>query len=232
MPATTSRFSEYARFPAGGVKVISHVRRLYWALLFRLSRRRTIADIEIGVLLPDTAHKALIDQKIDAAFKLLAAYGRKYLARAQELADGILLFGTVGPLGSWNKEARLIRISQDFIVADDTKPVHVAATMVHESTHAWLDHRGFVYTPERRARIEAICYRAQSTFAAKVPGCEQVALEYEEHALLVLEQPDDEWSDEAFHLRAAEHFIELGVPRRLAKWLSRSSSVLPNERCS
>jgi hypothetical protein len=212
------------------VKVTSRVRRLYWSLLFGLSKRRTIADIEIGVLLPETAHKALIEQKIDDAFNFLTAYGRKYLTRAQELADGILLFGTVGPLGSWNKDARLIRISQDFITDEHTKPVHIAATIVHEATHAWLDHRGFAYAPESRARIEAICYRAQSTFAAKVPGCEEVALEYEECAQLVLEQPDDEWSDEAFHLRAAEHFIELGIPQWLAKWLSRSSSVRPNER--
>jgi hypothetical protein len=199
-------------------------------VLFRLSKRRTLAGIEIAVFLPDAANEPLVEERIDDAFTLLGAFGPKYLTRVQSLADGVLLFGTVGALGSWNKDARLIRISQDFIADPATKPVHIAATMVHEATHAWLDQRGFVYTPQCRARIEAICYRAQSTFAARIPGCQDVALEYEQCAQLVLDQPDDEWSDEAFHLRAAEHFIELGVPQWLARRLSRFSSVLPNER--
>jgi hypothetical protein len=118
------------------------------------------------------------------------------------------------------------------MVDPNTKPIHIGATIAHEATHAWLDDLGFTYTPSRRARIEAICYRTESALARQLPECEEVALEYEQCAWLVLDQPEDEWSDEAFHLRAAEHLGELGVPRWLAKRMSRFSSVLPNDRCS
>jgi hypothetical protein len=188
------------------------------------------AGIEVGVFLPDADKESLIEDRLAEAFELLSAHGPKYLSRIQGLADGLLVFGTGGALGSWNKDARLVRISQDFVTDPATKPVHIAGTIVHEATHAWLDHLGFVYAPRYRARIEAICYRAEAIFAGRIPGCEEVALEYEQCAQLVLGQPDDEWSDEAFHLRAAERFIELGLPQWLAKRLSRFSSVLPNER--
>jgi hypothetical protein len=208
------------------------VRRAYWSLLFRLSKRRILAGIEVGVFLPDAATKAVIQEKAAEAFSLLRDFGPKHLARIRRLSDGVLLFGTVGALGSWIRDARFIRISQDFIADPGTKPIHIAATIAHEATHAWLDDLGFSYTPNRRARIEAICYRAESALARRLPGGEEVALEYEQCARLVLDQPEVEWSDEAFHSRAAEHFSELGVPRWLAKRFSRSSSVLPNERCS
>lgn len=191
-----------------------------------------VAGVEVGVFLPDAGNAAAIEAKISDAFALLREHGQRHLARVRGLADGILLLGTVGAVGSWNKDARLIRVGQDFITDPETKPVHIAATIVHEATHAWLDHLGFSYTSDRRARIEAICYRAESAFVRRIPGCDSVALEYDMCARLVLEQPDDEWSDRAFRSRTAAELSELGVPRWLANFLSRSSSVLPNKRCT
>jgi hypothetical protein len=101
---------------------------------------------------------------------------------------------------------------------------------VHEATHAWLDHLGFSYTPGRRARIEAICYRAEAAFAREIPECQDVAREYEMCAQLVLEQPDEEWSDAAFRSRTIARLVELGVPGWAARLVSRSSSVLPDAR--
>jgi hypothetical protein len=192
-----------------------------------------IAGVEVGTFLPDTADIAAIEAKTSDAFVLLSEYGRRHLARVRTLADGVLLLGTaVGAVGSWNGDARLIRLSQHFIANAETKPVHIAATIVHEATHAWLDHLGFSYAPHYRARIEAICYRAESAFARRIPGCESLALEYDMCAQVVLERPVEEWSDRAFRSRTAAELSELGLPRWLANLLSRSSSVLPNERCS
>ena len=192
-----------------GVRLIPHVRRAYWHGLFRLSRRQTLAGVEVRVFLPDAAKSAEIDAKIAEAFRLLDQYGPKHLARIQRLADGVILLGTIGALGSWNRDARRIRVSQDFITASDTKPVHIAATLVHEATHAWLDQLGIKYEPARRARMESVCYRAQSAFARKVPESEHAVAEYDACAQLVLEQPDEEWSDAAFRLRTAESLASL-----------------------
>jgi hypothetical protein len=212
---------------------LPHLRRAYWFhLLFRVSKRRTVAGVEIAAFLPDAADHAAIEAKTSEAFTLLGEYGHRHLTRVRSLADGVLLLGTaVGAPASWNNDARLIRVSQHFISDPDTKPVHVAAVIVHEATHAWLDHLGFSYTTDRRARIEAICYRAQAAFARRIPGCDSVATEYDMCADLVLSQPVEEWSDAAFRSRAAADLNGLGLPKWLAKLVSRSSSVLPNDRC-
>jgi len=197
-----------------------------------LSKRWIIVGVEVGVFLPDPGKIGTIEAKISEAFALLRDFGPKYLARVKSLADGILLFHGTDALGSWTRDARLIQVSQGFIADPETKPVHIAATIVHEATHAWLDHLGFTYTPARRARIEAICYRTESAFARKLPDSEDVAREYEMCAQLVLEQPDEEWSDAAFRSRTVARLVDLGVPGWAARLVSRSSSVLPNERCS
>jgi hypothetical protein len=211
--------------------VLSHIRRAYWfGLLFRLSKRKPLLGVEVGVFLPDADNVAVLETKTTEAFALLSEFGQRHLTRVRDLADGVLLLGTVGALGSWIKDARLIRVSQDFITDPDTQPVHIAATIVHEATHAWLDHLGFGYTADRRARIEAICYRAAAAFVRRIPDCASVALEYDMCVGVVLEQPLSEWSDEAFRSRTVDELRALGVPKGLANVLSRSSSVLPNER--
>jgi hypothetical protein len=134
-----------------------------------------------------------------------------------------VLFGTIGSLGSWNQDARLIAVSQGFIVDADTRPIHVAATIVHEATHAWLDSRGFSYAPHQRARVEAICYRAEAAFIRRVPGESDLASMYESCARAAVDTPDD-WSDDAARDRAYVNLKELGFPAWLARRVSGSSS--------
>lgn len=45
----------------------------------------------------------------------------------------------------------------------------LAATIVHEATHARLARCGFGYEEGMRSRIEAVCHRRELSFAARLP---------------------------------------------------------------
>ena len=44
----------------------------------------------------------------------------------------------------------------------------VAATLVHESTHGFLERRGFRYVGELRSRIERVCVKEEQRFVRRV----------------------------------------------------------------
>ncbi|MBR1238139.1 hypothetical protein [Bradyrhizobium sp. AUGA SZCCT0182] len=48
----------------------------------------------------------------------------------------------------------------------------IASTIIHEATHARLEHWGISYDENRRARIEAICLRRELNFVIKLPQTE------------------------------------------------------------
>ena len=58
--------------------------------------------------------------------------------------------------------------------AETTSPELIAAVIVHEATHARLERYGIGYEEKLRARIEAVCFRRELAFAAKLPNGEAV----------------------------------------------------------
>ena len=109
----------------------------------------------------------------------------------------------------------------------ETRAMEVAATIVHEATHAWPDHHGSAFVAARRQRIEAICYRAEAAFARRVPSAEDLVALYEACADFVLEQSEDDWSDAALRDRQAEALREFGTPRWFINAVMRIATMLP-----
>ena len=168
--------------------------------------------------------------KCEAALELIRVHAPRQFGRLNRYSDGILVLGDAGPLGAWMRSARLIRLGQHFILRADTQPAHVAGTIIHETTHAWLEHLGFRYSPGRRQRIEAICYRSEAAFARQLSGGDALASYYEACAQTVLQQGDDEWSDRAFRTHAIRELRELGTPDWLVDAVARVATMLYNER--
>ncbi|MDB4916434.1 MAG: hypothetical protein JWM95_4078 [Gemmatimonadetes bacterium] len=152
----------------------SHAFGWYWRLVFRLAKHRASHDIRVGTLGHSAEEANLLFAKIDAALSLIARYDPRRLARLVRNARGILVIGTVGGIGVWSPGACLVRLREDYLLAADVSPTHVASTLVHEGTHAWLSHLGFGYEEHRRQRIEAICYRSEIAFARRVPDGEML----------------------------------------------------------
>lgn len=52
----------------------------------------------------------------------------------------------------------------------DSAPERIASTIVHEATHARIARCGIEYEEGLRSRIEAVCFRRELAFAAKLPN--------------------------------------------------------------
>jgi hypothetical protein len=153
------------------LQMINVFYRFFWRCLLLSARRRTVHGIKVGVLLPTVSAEELFS-KVAAALDLLRDHGPRQLARMRRLVSSVLVFGagSVGPHGEWHREVRRILLSEPIVAKSDTLPVHVACLLVHEISHAWLEHRGCEYVSGRRRRIEAICYRAAARLARRIPG--------------------------------------------------------------
>ena len=191
---------------------------IYWGAVFRFSKKRRVLNVRVGVFLPDDEIQTF--ERITSAIGVLQRFSPHHYAR---LLDGvrILVIGRVGPWGEWHVHARMIQLREDWVTRSETDPVHIAATIVHELTHAKLDEGGVTYVELRRRRLEAMCYRAQARFVARMPGCEEVSDYYRERAAFVMNQSDDQWSDDAFRTRDLELLTELNTPAWMLAFLRR-----------
>jgi len=115
----------------------------------------------------------------------------------------------------------VIELSERYVSDRKTPAIALAATIVHEVTHAWLEHHGFEYAFERRRRLEAICYRAQAAFARRVPGADRLAEHYERTADAVRQGPDSNWSARAARDRMIKYAREQGVPEWVISFATR-----------
>jgi hypothetical protein len=194
--------------------------RRYWGLVFRFARKERVAGVLVGTLFPKLPRTQLVT-RTRAALNLIAEFDSRQLDRLRRLTAGIFIFDDTGPLGAWMRAPRLIRLNEAYVAAPATTDAEIAATIVHETTHAWLEARGFAYRAERRRRIEAICYRAEASFVRRLPEGSVLASEYEECRARVLAESDDHWSDAAFYEKNMARARALGVPEWLLAWSAR-----------
>jgi hypothetical protein len=195
-------------------------RRRYWRWVFRNSERRTLAGIPAGIFLASAEEREAAFPKLAAALDILARHDPRRFERLRADVDGILVFGLPGAWGTWILGERLVVLDQRYVTAPETSAEAVASTLVHEGTHAWLDRLGFGYEEAHRARVEAICHRAQLAFARRLPDPGGLV----ELAQRQLARDPADWSDAAFERNYEEGLRELGVPGwlvRLFRWRIR-----------
>src|SRR5262249_733466 len=136
--------------------------------------------------------------KIREALELVRSHDARAFRELLEHTSGIIVFGTTGGDAAerW-REAALIVFHSESGANTTTTARALAVIFVHETTHAWLERRGFDYTADRRARLERICDRRALRLARRIPDSEDLVnwLEHEP-------RPAEELTDEAFHQRA------------------------------
>jgi hypothetical protein len=182
-----------------------------------------VAGVLVGTLLPEYPRRELV-AKARAALGLFAEFDPRQLRRVGQFVAGVFIFDDTGPVGAWMREPRLIRLNEKFVAALDTTDAEVAATIVHETTHAWLESRGFAYRADRRRRIEAICFRAEAAFARRLPDNSALVSHFEKRAADVLGQSDSDWSDDAFHASEVARLRALHAPDWVVEWIARRRS--------
>ena len=203
--------------------------RLNWGLVFRLSARRTITGVQVGCPPGERDAEGRIFAKLGAALRLIEIYAPEDLARLRRLVDRLLVHDGLGGQGEWDARCRMVCLRTGFVMGPTTDDAHVAATLVHEVTHAWLESYGFRYREDRRGRIESICYRRQAAFARRIPGGDPLAVYYEGRAADAL--VSDEWAPAAFIERQKRALARAGVPRWAIAMFARKAHGAPaNDR--
>jgi hypothetical protein len=189
-----------------------------WIILwfFRNSERRDILGVPV-VVPADRRTADAAFAKIAGAFDLLQDHGRGSLEDIRRHTNGVFLWSTAGARGEWHRDARLVVLEETHVFDEGTSARDIASTLVHESTHARLEAKGFAYLPERRERLEKVCFRRQLAFARRLsePG------DLIDQAERQLQCRPGRFTIEAGRQRVVAKLVELGVARWLVYAIER-----------
>lgn len=120
-------------------------------------------------------------------------------------------------IGQYHHHVRLCVLDYNHLKKHEVSPAYVAATIIHEATHARLMLAGFGYEAERRARVEEICFRAEIAFASRLPDGHAII----EEARAQLQRDPQVWTNEAARARRTSKLRELGFPEWLIRLANR-----------
>jgi hypothetical protein len=162
--------------------------------------------------------------RVEGALVLIKQHSPLDYARiARELERvwvDLVLYG----LGEYRHSLRACILDERYVADPTTTVEEIASTIVHEATHARLERYGIEYEEQRRARIEAICFRRERAFAARLPD----GAELQERIARYLEwyqANPEQFSDTRFQENHMAGGIEalryLGIP----DWIIRAISV-------
>lgn len=176
--------------------------------MLRFSTSRQIDGLWIGVF--NVSEPDTVLCRIEEALGLIKAYDPLRYDRLIRDLERVWARLLPGYLGNFNSSLRACELDKDFVLDDASLPELIAATIVHEATHARLQRCGVGYEEELRPRVEAICFRRELAFAAKLPNGEKVREQAER--LLALCATEDYWTDAAFKERDVNAARDLGFP--------------------
>jgi hypothetical protein len=184
-------------------------------LELRLSNGIRIDGLWVGGL---DSEPAPLLRRVEEALRLIKIYDRLRYDRLIRDLERVWVRILPGALGCFNHSLHACELDRRFVLDETSLPEFIAAAIVHEATHARLMRCGIGYEEGLRARVEAICFRRELAFAAKLPNGRQVR----EQAERRLGIPHAYWTDAAFSdrhdIEHAEALRDLGVPN----WLVRT----------
>jgi hypothetical protein len=112
--------------------------------------------------------------RVEEALRLIKIYDRVRYDRLIRDLERVWVRPLPGPVGAFSYSLGACLLDQRFVLAETSLPEMIAATIVHEATHARLLRCGIGYEENLRARVEAVCLRRELAFAAKLPDGQQV----------------------------------------------------------
>jgi hypothetical protein len=163
-------------------------------------------------------------ERVEAALTLIKAHDQPRYNRLARDFDRVWVRLIPYGLACYNEAIGACELDTRFVLAEDSTPELIASAIVHEATHARLMRCGIGYGQELRARVEAVCFRREIAFAARLPKGDR-ARESAERSLEFY-STDAFWTDVASTERnldgATATLRYLGIP----EWLVRSFATL------
>jgi hypothetical protein len=107
-----------------------------------------------------------------------------------------------------------------FVRSEMTTIAEIAAIIIHEATHARLEHLGIRYDEKQRSRIETICYRREIAFVSRLSHCEGLREKLVYELGWFIANPDN-FSNQNFSKRHVEGSVEALRYLKIPNWLIR-----------
>jgi hypothetical protein len=186
------------------------------------AQRQVVDGLWIGSSSPhwDDDDKKLLS-KVVSAVQLLATHDRRRFNRIRRDLKRVLVYWIPGSWGRYFAPLDMCLLDAAFVADSATTHELLAATIVHEATHARLTKCGIGYDPSIQPRVERLCLQAELDFAAKLPNAQGVR----EVAEASLAAPDSYWSSteraQGYRQAYMEAVDRLPIPRWLRRLLKR-----------
>jgi hypothetical protein len=187
-----------------------------------LSTSRQIDGLWVGCYYKDDAGASL--RHVEDALHLIKAYDPRRYGRLLRDLERIWVLLIVGGIGHFDGLLWACVLDPRFVLNETRTTEQIAATIVHEATHARLWRCGFRYSKEARPRIEAICFRRERAFATKLPNGEQVQEDADSRLKGYASQ--EYWTDEAFRQRYEEGLSSVLETAGVPKWMVSASLAI------
>jgi hypothetical protein len=134
-------------------------------------------------------------QRVDDALRLIKQHAPLHYSRILHNFQRILVDLVPGAGAEYRHSLNACVLDERFVLPETTALEEIASTIVHEATHARLEHWGIGYDEKKRARIEAICMRRELDFLSRLPNSE--SLQNEMARKLEWYAENDEWFSDA-----------------------------------
>jgi hypothetical protein len=141
--------------------------RLADRLALYSSKSRSINGLWIGAFAKEEAEPSL--RRVEEALNVVKRYDPLQYKRIIRDLDRVWVSLEPNSRGCFRRSLNACVLDERYVLAATTTSEMLAKTIIHEATHARLDHWGINYDDEKkRVRIEAVCMRRELAFAAKL----------------------------------------------------------------
>jgi hypothetical protein len=195
-----------------------------------LSSGRRVDGMWVGTYFQRNAEQVM--RRVEEALRLIKTYDERRYKRLISDLSRVWVRLVPGGLGKYTHSLRACELDERFVLAETSPPEMIAATIVHEATHARLWRFGFGYDENVRGRVEAVCVRRELAFARRLPDGELVR----EQAQDALSNPPATWTDTAVRDRDLEGSVQalrhLGAPNWVVRALLTARAWRSSRRSS
>jgi len=187
-------------------------------LLFSTSRR---VD-KLWIATEESSKSGLVLSRVIDALCLIKTHDPHRFNRILRDLDRMWELVVPGADARYYVALRTCECNRRFVLDDASSPELIAATIVHEATHARLWHCGIGYEEEVRARVEKVCIRRELAFAAKLPSGQAVRARAEQKLALPHEFCSDAHAEDRHVGDRVAALRDFGTPA----WLMRALSAV------
>jgi len=173
-------------------EITALLKKLLEKLMLSCSASRRIDGLWVGCFDRDSAASL---NRVEEALGLIKTYDRRRYDRLIRDLQCVWVLVIPGGIAKFDSSLWACVLDPRHVLNEANSVARIAASIVHEATHARLWRRGIRYQENLRSRVEAVCFRRERAFAARIPNGEQNRELADQKLAAYAGQ--EQWTDEA-----------------------------------